>query len=334
MKRIIILLLALLVLLTASPLFAAGGGQQQQGPRVFRYACNQPDGYPTVVGALAFSKYVEEQTRGAIRIDVFSGAVLGDERVTTEQTQTGDIHFIRLGVTFLASISPQVGALGLPFLYRDREHMFKALDGPIGDEVLKMLERQNLLGLAWMDAGFRNFYNNTREVKTLEDMRGLRIRVQETPLMMGLVRMLGASPTPMAFGEVYSAIQNGIVDGAENNWPSYISVSHFEVARFFTTSGHVASPEMILVNTRVWNSFSQEEQRIIKAGALHGANVQREDWLRYERDAEARARSAGRIITDLSPAERVRFTEAVQPMYQQPEYAPFADLIRRIRAVQ
>jgi len=332
MKRFTVLLLALLVLITAVPLFARGDAQQ--GPRVLRLACNQPDGYPTVVGALAFAKYVEDHTNGAIKIEVYNNAVLGQERETIEMTQTGAIAFIRVGTNQLTSINPLMGALSMPFLYRDREHMFRVLDGSIGQEMMESLQRQNLLGLCWLDAGFRNFYNSQREIRTPADMQGMRIRVQETPLMMDMVRALGASPTPMAYGEVYTGIQNRVIDGAENNWPSYITAAHYEVARYFTVNQHMASPEMFLVNTGVWNSFSDAEKRIVLAGAQEGARVQRAEWLRQEQEYERQARASGNTITTLTPQEHQLFVDALMPMYNQPAYAQFADLIRRIRAVQ
>ena len=334
MKKITVLLLALLVLLTASPLFAAGssdGGGAR--PRVFRMADNQPDGYPTVVGGLAMAAYIERATNGAIRIEMYNNQVLGQERETIEMTQTGTIHFIRVGTNPLTSINPQMAALSMPFLYRDRTHMFNVLDGPIGREMLESLQRQNLLGLAWLDAGFRNFYNSQREIRTPADMSGMRIRVQETPLMMDMVRALGASPTPMAYGEVYTGIQNRVIDGAENNWPSYITAGHFEVAKFFTVNQHMASPEMFLINTGVWNSFNDAEKDIVRRGAAEGARVQRAEWLRLEREYEQQARASGNVITELTAAQHQLFVDALMPLYNQPAYAQFADLIRRIRAV-
>jgi len=335
MKRLSVLLVALLVL---AMVITLPGCQRQQGgaaqTRVLRLACNQPDGYPTVVGALAFAHYVYYHTNGAIRIEVYNNAVLGQERETIEMTQTGAIAFIRVGTNPLTSINPQMAALSMPFLYRDREHMFNVLDGQVGTEMLESLQQQNLLGLAWLDAGFRNFYNSQREIRSPADMAGMRIRVQETPLMMDMVRFLGASPTPMAYGEVYTAIQNGVIDGAENNWPSYITAAHYEVAKFFTANQHMASPEMFLVNTGVWNSFSDAEKRIVKAGAVEGAKVQRAEWLRQEIQYENMARASGNTITTLTPAQLQLFVDALMPIYDQPAYTPFADLIRRIRAVR
>jgi len=327
MKKLFVLLLAMLA--TATLLFAAGG--QAQG-RVLRMADNHSADYPTNVGNRAFIEYVERETGGRIRIELFHSAQLGQETETVQLTQLGEIAFNRLGVTFLASVNPSIGAFGMPFLYRDREHMFSVLDGPIGDEARRMLLNQQLYGLCWYDSGFRNFYTTGRPIRTVDDARGMRIRVQEVPLMMELVRLIGASPTPMAMGEVYSGIQNGIVDGAENNWPSYTSWSHNEVARYFTLSGHVASPEMILINTGVWNSFSASDQEIVRAAALHAARIQRQSWLDYEREAEAQARATGSVITELSVAERGRFEQAMTPLYQNPAWSPLAPLIDRIRA--
>jgi tripartite ATP-independent transporter DctP family solute receptor len=330
MKKFALLLLVLLVLLSASPLFARGGAQQG-GTRVFRLADNQPDGYPTVLGDLAMAKYVEEKTNGAIKIEVYNNSVLGDEKTTIEQTQTGAIHFIRVGLNPLSSINPVMNALAMPFLFRDREHMFKVLDGPIGQELMESLQNQNLLGLCWLDAGFRNFYNAKRVIRTPADMVGLKIRVQESALMMDMVRLLGAQPTPMAYGEVYSGIQNGVIDGAENNWPSYITAAHYEVAKFFTANGHMSSPEMILINTGVWNSLSAAEKQIIQDGAKEGARVERAAWLDAEKRYEAQARASGNTITDITPAEKQLFADALAPLYLQPAYAQFADIVRRVR---
>ena len=310
------------------------GGCKKKEQRIFRLADNQPDGYPTVLGDLAMAKYVEEKTNGAIKIEVYNNSVLGDERTTIEQTQTGDIHFIRVGINPLSSINPLMNALAMPYLFRDRAHMFKVLDGPIGQELLESLQRQNLLGLCWLDAGFRNFYNSQRAITSPADMVGLKIRVQESALMMDMVRFLGAQPTPMAYGEVYSSIQNGVIHGAENNWPSYITAAHYEVAKFFTVNGHMASPEMILINTGVWNSLSADEKQIVKDGAMIGAQVEREEWLKAEARYEAQARDSGNTITDLSPAQKQVFADALAPLYAQPAYAAYADLIRRVREVE
>jgi tripartite ATP-independent transporter DctP family solute receptor len=277
---------------------------------------------------------VDEHTNGAIKIEVFNNQALGSERTTLEQTQAGDIHFNRLGASFLSSINPQMGALSMPFLFRDRDHKLRVLDGPIGDEFLEALRPQNLLGLSWMDAGFREFYNARREVRVPADLVGLKIRVQESPLMIEIYRLLGASPTPMGAGETYSGIQNGVVDGGDNNFPSFIVWAHHEVAKFYTATNQVASPEMILINLDLWNSFTDAEKRIVKAGAIEGARVEREEWLKLERDSLVRARAAGVTIYTPTAAERQLYVNALMPIYQQPQYVQYADLFRRIMETQ
>ncbi|MDR1626182.1 MAG: TRAP transporter substrate-binding protein [Spirochaetia bacterium] len=332
MKKILVIL-AVLALIAAAPL-AAGGSQDSSGgakARTYKLADNQPDGYPTVLGDQKFADVVKEKTNGGIVIEVYNNSVLGNEKDTIEQTQIGDIHFIRVGTNPLSSVNPLGNALSMPFLFRDRTHMFKVLDGPIGEEILQAYTSQNLLGLCWLDAGFRNFYNTKKEIKTPADMKGLKIRVQESSLMMDMVRNLGASPTPMAYGEVYPGMQNGIIDGAENNWPSYITAAHYEVAKYFTTDAHMCSPEMILINFALWNSFTDAEKKLVKDAAIEGAKVERAEWLKAEKKYEQAARDSGSIITNLSPEQHKLFQDAEAPLYAKPEYANLLPIIQRIR---
>ncbi|GHS87232.1 C4-dicarboxylate ABC transporter [Synergistales bacterium] len=325
MKKSMLLALVLALVLTSAS-FAA--------PRVFKLADNHPDGYPTVLGDIRFAELVKERTKGDIVIEVYNNSMLGDEKTAIEQTQMGDIHFIRVGTNPLAPINPIMNALSMPYLYRDRDHAFKVLDGAIGEEFLTSITKDGLLGLCWFDSGSRNFYNSKRAVHTPADMKGLKFRVQETPLMMDLVSSLGASPTPMAYNEIYTGVQNGIIEGAENNWPSYMSQSHNEVAPFFVVDEHTRAPEMILVNTDVWAKFSSDEQKIIKQAALEAATYQREEWVRQENDYAKQAEAKGVTITRLTPEEVKLFMDAVQPIYKQPAYAPYADIIQRIRDVK
>ena len=309
-------------------------GCLQKKPRVLRLAEIHRDDYSTTLGAKIMADYVSEKTNGAIKIEIFSGGVLGGERETIEQTQTGDIHFVRVGINLLSALNPLMYALAMPYLFRDRGHMFNVLDGPIGQELAESLQQQNLLGLCWMDPGFRNFYNSQREIKTPSDLVGLKIRVQETPLMMDLVSMLGGQPVPMGLSEVYAGIRENVIHGAENNWPSYITTQHYKAAGFFSDTAHVASPEMILVNIAAWNSLSDEEKAVIKEGALEGARAQRALWLEHEARDEARAKTEGCTVTYLTAEERRLFIDALVPLFYQPAYEPYADLIQRIREVE
>jgi tripartite ATP-independent transporter DctP family solute receptor len=325
-KKVLLALFAMFFLCAAGASFAA--------PRVYKLADTHPEGYPTVLGDQKFAELVKERTKGDIVIEVYSNAVLGDEKSAVEQTQMGDIQFVRVPANLLSTINPEMNALSMPYLYRDRDHSFRVLDGAIGDEFLESLKNDGLLGLCWFDSGSRNFYNSKREVRVPDDMKGLKIRVQETPLMMDLVSSLGASPTPMAYNEIYSGIQNGVIEGAENNWPSYMSQSHNEVAPYFVADGHTRSPEMILVNTKVWEKFSPEEQAIVKNAALEAAKFQRDEWVRQETEYEKQAVAKGVKIVKPTPEEYQKFVDAVAPIYKQPAYAAYSAVIERIRSVQ
>ena len=235
MKRFLAVLAVIAV--AASTLPAAAAPQM-----VLRLGETHVADYPTTRGDLEFSRLVEERTGGRIRIEVYHGKQLGEEKAVIEQVQFGAIDFTRVSISPLAAFAPAFDALQMPYLYRDEDHMWKVLNGPIGEEFLNSLEPADFVGLCWYDSGARNFYNSRREIKSVADLKGLKIRVQESKLMMGLVSALGAVPTPMPFGEVYSALQTGVIDGAENNWPSYFSTSHYEVAKYFTLDGHTRVP--------------------------------------------------------------------------------------------
>ncbi len=283
---------------------------------VLRYAENQPQDYPTTQGAYKFAEMVEEKTNGRIKVEVYHGAQLGDEKSVLEQMQFGAIDFARVSLSPLAEFAPQLNVLQLPFMYRDGEHMWKVLEGEIGDEFKNGLGDSGLVGLSWYDAGARNFYNSKREIKTIDDMKGLSIRVQENELMMDMVSALGANPTPMTYGEVYSGLQTGTIDGAENNWPSYESTSHYEVAKYFCLDEHTRVPELQIVSKMTMDKLSEEDQQIIRDCAVESAKVERELWAEREKLSEEKVKEGGSVITELAPEEKQKFQDACKPLYE------------------
>jgi tripartite ATP-independent transporter DctP family solute receptor len=297
------------LLVMSSTLLAAG-------KIVFTYAENQSEDYPTTQGAYKFAEIVKEKTNGRIEINVQAAAVLGDEKSVMEKMQFGAIHFSRVSLSPLSEFVPKLNVLQLPYLYRDAAHEWKVLEGPIGDDFMNSFAGSKLVALSWYDSGSRNFYNSKKEVKTLEDLKGMKIRVQESALMMGMIEALGANPTPMPYGEVYSSLQTGVVDAAENNWPSYESTGHYEVAKYFVLDEHTRVPELQIVAESVWTSLSKEDQAIIKAAALESALYERKLWAEREKISEDKVRKAGCIITPLSPEEKAKFQAAVKPMYE------------------
>ncbi|MGV8984424.1 TRAP transporter substrate-binding protein [Clostridium sp.] len=297
-----------------------------------RLADNQPDGYSTIVGDQAFANEVERNTNGRIKIEVYAGAQLGDEKSSIEQAQFGAVDIIRIGAAPLAEYNKLVGVLILPYLYKDKDQMFRVLDGEIGDEIFADLEANSqIVGLSWLDSGARSFYNAKRIVKTPADLKGLKIRVQESKPMMDMVKALGASPTPMAYGEVYNAMQTGVIDGAENNWPSYLSSNHYKVAKFITIDEHTRVPEMIAFSKISWDKISADDQVIIRKAADVGAAVERVEWLKQSDAAEATiVKKGGVTITKLD--DNQAFQDKVKGMYA--AYPEWKELIDEIIATK
>lgn len=325
MKKLLVIGCALAM---ATALITGCGGSKES--YVFRYAENQPQDYPTTKGAYKFAEIVEEKTDGRIKVEVYYGAQLGDEKSVLEQMQFGAIDFARVSLSPLSEFAPALNVLQMPYLYDNGEHMWKVLDGEIGDEFLKTVEAASLYALSWYDAGARSFYNTEKEIHTLEDMKGLNIRVQESALMMGIVSALGANPTPMTYSEVYSGLQTGVIQGAENNWPSYESTSHYEVAKYFVLDEHTRVPELQVISKMTMDKLSKDDQKIIREAAIESALYERELWAEREKASEEKVRAGGAIITELSAEEKVKFQEAVQPLYEEfvSEYLETVDKIR------
>ena len=256
---------------------------------------------------------------------------MGDEKALIEQLQFGGVDFTRASISPLAEFEKSLNVLSLPYLYKDADQMWRVLEGDIGESFLKSVEKSGLIGLSWYDAGARNFYNSKKPITKLDDLKGLKIRVQESQLMMGMVSALGASATPMAYGEVYSGLQTGVIDGAENNWPSYESTSHYEVAKYYVLDEHSRIPEMQMISKITWDKLSPEDQAIIKECALESAKIERELWAAKENAAEAKVKEGGSEITTLEPGEKEKFQAAMASLYTQ-FGAGYEDLISQIQA--
>jgi tripartite ATP-independent transporter DctP family solute receptor len=298
---------------------------------VLRLAETHPVDYPTTRADLEFARLVAERSGGRIRIEVYAGSQLGQERAVIEQVQFGGIDMTRVSLSVMASFVPVLDALQMPYLYRDNAHMWKVLKGDIGEELLASLDPFDFVGLGWFEAGSRNFYNSKRAVRVPSDLRGLRIRVQESEFMMGLVAAFGAVPVPMAYGEVYSALQTGVVDGAENNWPSYYSTSHYEVAKYITLDEHTCVPEIIVGSKISLGMLSPADRELIKKAAFDAVDFQRAEWSRYERVSIDKVKAAGNAIVEI--ADKSAWQSLMAPLYarQAPE---IRKLIERVKAVK
>lgn len=300
---------------------------------ILRYAENQPEGYPTTEAAYAFADLVAQRTGGRVQVRVYSNGVLGSETSIVEQMEYGGIDFSRISIMSLGEFVPQVYVLQLPFLYEDNDHMWRVLDGPIGDVFLDSIEVAiGLTGLAWFDAGVRHYYTR-RQVKSLDDLKGLRIRVAESRLMESLIRSMGAVPVRLAYNDVYSALAKGEIDGAENNWPSYSFTGHYEVAKYMLLDGHTRIPELLLASGEAMDKLAALDESypaLVRQCAQEAGLLERTLWQQAETESEAAMREAGVTVTTLDDAELERFRQAVQPLYE--SYTGQQALIARIRA--
>lgn len=330
MKKFVVFSVAIAIValvFSCSPVLAA------QKQIIMRLAETHAPDYPTTKADYEFARLVEERTGGRIKIEVYPSAQLGEEKAAIEAVQFGAIDFNRTSISPLSAFAPNLISLQMPYLYRDDEHMWKVLNGPIGENFLKSLDSFNLIGLGWYDGGTRHFYNSKKEIKSVSDLKGMKIRVQESKLMTDLVSCLGAVPTPMPFGEVYSALQTGIVDGAENNIPSYYSTSHYEVAKYITLDGHSRIPEIIIASKSSWNKLSKEDQEIIRQAAKDSTQYQIKLWKEFEMTAQEKTKKSGSIYTVLTPEALAGFQKAVQPMYDKlsPEVKEVISQIKNVK---
>lgn len=295
---------------------------------VFTYAENQAEGYPTTEAAYLFSDLVYERSQGRIKINVHSSGALGDEVSVIEQLQYGGLDFARASIMTMGEFIPKINVLQLPYLYNDSKHMWKVLNGEIGQEFMDSLEDHGLTALSWYDAGIRNFYTR-QKVESLEDLKGLKIRVAKSEFMKELVSNLGATPVAMDYSEIYSALELGDIDGAENNWPSYESTDHYKVAGYMILDEHNQIPELQLVSQITWNKLSKEDQDIIKECAMDSSIYEQKLWEEHVKTSREKAVKAGVVVTELKGEEKQRFKEAAMPVYKLLA-SEYEDLIQRI----
>ena len=306
--------------------------QEQQGAElVLRYAENQPEDYPTTQAALAFAGVVADRTNGRVKVAVYSGGELGAEQSVIQQMQFGGIDFARVSLSQLAEYIPALSVLQLPYLYEDASQMWRVLDGSIGDDFLAMLDEMDLVGLSWFDAGVRSFY--TREkVTDLEQLQGLTLRVQESDMMSEMITDLGAEPVQVVYSQVYAALRNGQIDGAENNWPSYDAMGHYEVAPYFLQDEHTRVPEIQLASTAAiekLEALDPSYPEVLRTCARESARTERRLWAEREARSEKELREWGVEVTTLPDAEKQKFRAAVQPLYDR--FADQAELLERIK---
>ncbi|WP_223426373.1 TRAP transporter substrate-binding protein [Tateyamaria pelophila] len=290
-----------------------------------------PAGYPNTVGMDRFAELVEEKTGGEITLQMFHGGTLGSQPDAVEQVRLGGLQVGNFNLGPIGPIAPAANVVSLPFIFKDIPHMFRVLDGEGGAAIAAGMAEKGLLPLAWFDAGARSFYNGSKPINTPADVEGMKIRVMNNDLFTGMIAELGGNPSPMAFAEVQQALKTGVVDGAENNWPSYESTGHYEVAGYYSLSQHLIIPECICVNADAFNALTPELQAAVTAAAQEAALLQRDLWVEREAASRETVEAAGVLVNEV--ADKAPFQAAMTPVYEayfetNPDLRPLVELIQ------
>ncbi|MCA3700835.1 TRAP transporter substrate-binding protein [Brevundimonas sp.] len=304
---------------------------QEIGERPLRVSDTHPAGYPTVAAVAEMGRLLAEQTNGRLRFSMYPGGQLGEEIDTLEITIFGGLDLNRVNLAALNSIAAETIVPSLPFLFRSKAHMRAALDGVPGRAILDSLEPHGLIGLAFYDSGERSFYNTRGPIRTPSDLAGLKLRVQSSDLFVAMVQAMGGDPTPMSYGEVYQGLVTGVVDGAENNWPSYEDSRHFEVAGFYSLTRHVMTPEILVMSARTWRRLSNEERSLVRDCARQSVPFMRGLWDARETEARARVTAEGVQINEVDVAPFQALVAPVWDRFASSERA--RELVAQIQAI-
>lgn len=298
----------------------------------FRSSDIHPEDYPTVLAVRHMGELVAKRTNGRHSIKVYAKSALGIEKDTIEQTKLGALAMTRVNSSAMNNVCPETTVVTMPFLFNSKDHMRRSLDGPVGEDILKACAAQGFIGLAWYDSGARSIYTVKKPIKTLADAKGLKVRVQQSDLWVSLLEAMGANATPMPFGEVYTALKTGLIDAAENNYPSYESSRHFEVAKYFSKTEHSMAPEILLFSKRTWDTLSPEDQKIIREAAKESVVYMRKLWDEREEKSLATVKAAGAQIVEVDKAS---FQAAMKPVYDKYLQDPkLKALVARVQATK
>lgn len=309
---------------------ASQGAEAQKPKYTFRLAEAHPADYPTTLGDKKFAELVNERSKGRIQIKVYDSAQLGDEKSVIQQIQMGSIEFTRISSGTLAEFNKQFGVFSLPYIFDNDEHVWNFLDSDYGKQMLANLEKSRMVGLAYYSSGSRSFYTKN-PVKSPEDLKGMKIRVIQNAINVDLMKAFGASATPMPYGEVFSALQTGVIDGAENNPPSYLTANHYQAVKNYILDGHQRVPEVLMVSKVVWDKLSEEDRALIKQAAQDSVQYQKEAWNKFEKDALAKLIQNGVVVTEVKDIKP--WKDAVKPVIEKygAEYKAELEAIEKAR---
>jgi tripartite ATP-independent transporter DctP family solute receptor len=288
-------------------------------------------GYPNTIAMDKFAELLDEKSGGKIKLKMYHAGTLGSQPDAIEQVRLGGLEIANFSLGPLGPIVPEANVVSLPFIFKDTDHVWRVLDGKAGDMINAGLAKKGLISLAWYDGGARSFYNSKKAIKTPADVQGMKVRVMNNDLYSGMISALGGNPSPMAFSEVYQSLKTGVVDGAENNWPSYESTGHYEVAKYYSISQHLIIPETLAINADVYKSLAPELQKILKEAAEESAVLQRKLWKERSKASEEKVMAGGSVINAIP--DKSAFQAAMKPVYDKyladnPTLKPLVELIQ------
>jgi len=298
--------------------------------KVLKLAHGLDISHPVHKGMVYMAEQLEEKSQGKLTMQIYPSQQLGSERQCLELLQIGSLAMTKVSSAVLEGFAPKYKVLSLPYIFMNRDHYYRVLDGDIGDELLASGTEYWLRGLTFYDAGSRSFYTKERPIMKPEDLAGLKIRVMKSPTAVNMIRAMGGSPTPISWGELYTALQGGVVDGAENNPPSFYLSHHYEVCKYYCLNEHTSVPDVLLISTIIWDQLNEQEQQWLLEAARESAVKQRVLWAESERESLEAVAAAG--VEILYPPKEP-FAKTVTSLYEEYENIPeLMDIIRRIKA--
>jgi len=297
---------------------------------VLYLAHSLPQTHPVHKGILVFQKSLAKKSEGKLKVKIFPDGQLGSEREVLELLQIGSVAVTKVSAATLSNFVPEYHVLGIPYLFKDKEHQFDVLEGPVGKSILEKGSKFWLRGLCYYDAGSRSFYTSSKAIRTPEDLKGLKIRVMNNQMSINMVNAMGGSGTPMAYGELYTAIQQGVVDGAENNPPSFVSSNHYEVSKYYTLDEHSSVPDVLLIGTKFWNKLSEEEKVWVQEAADESSEAQKIFW---NTSVEASMKKAQEFGVEIIIPEKSLFAEESKSVVDefQKQYPELVELVSQIK---
>ena len=318
------------LILIAILLASMSSCKKKDGTKVLYLGHTLPQTHPVHKGILEFQKALETKSNGTLKVKIFPDAQLGSEREVLELLQIGSVAATKVSAATLSNFVPEYHVLGIPYLFRDKNHQFEVLEGDIGKSILEKGSKFWLRGLCYYDAGSRSFYTSNKAIRTPDDLKGLKIRVMNNQMAINMVNSMGGSATPLAYGELYTAIQQGVVDGAENNPPSFVSSNHYEISKYYTLDQHSSVPDVLLIGTKYWDKLSDEEKIWVQEAADESSRAQKKFWNDSVEESMKIAKEAG---VEIIIPEKSLFAEKSKSVVEEfvKEFPEMANIVNQIK---